>query len=1510
MTIPGSATSDTRLGWRERVDWIGVVVPAVIIYLPLLLTAPGRVGADTKTYLYLDPTRLLADAPYIWHDRIGLGTVTHQNIGYLFPMGPFYWVFETLGVPDWIAQRLWLGSVLLGAALGVRYLLRTINPSQRSTTVLVASLAYALSPYFLAYAARISVILLPFAALPWLIALTARAVRQGGWRYPAWFAFVVLIVGGINATALILVGIGPLAWLVYAVVVERDASVRGALAAALRIGVLTAATSLWWVAGLFIQGTHGLPVLRYTETFRTVTEASTAPEVLRGLGYWFFYGSDKLGPWIEPSVTYTNNVPALALSFAIPLAALAAAVIVRWRHRGFFAVLVTLGGLTAVGGHPWEGGSFLGQAFTSLTRSDAGLALRSTPRAVPLVALGMAVLLATGIEALVQWRPRLARVVPAVAVLAVVANMSPLWTGALVADNLQRDEELPDYWLEAIAAIDSGDDTFRVLELPGIDFAAYRWGNTVDPVTPGLTDRPWVARELFQYGSAQSANLLNAFDRRLHEDDLDPASVATVARLLGVDTLVVRNDLQYERYRIARPRLLWEQLSGAPGLGEIQAFGPTTPNIPDPTQPLVDEIELAADPDLADPPAVALIEVLDPLPIVRTVSGRFPLLLSGDGEGIVDAAAAGILDPSQLLLQSAWFSRPDANRAVLTDALAEDADLVVTDTNRRRAARWGTLRENNGYTERAGEAPLRYDPTDQRLDVFGTDEDATRSVTVVVPRDGAGAATAQATAWGNPITLTPDDRPMNALDGDPTTAWRVGAIDDPVGERLIITLDEPVTTDAVTLLQPTTLTRNRWITEARLTFAANGTTTGSLDVTLGDLSRDAAAGSQRIEVGPQTFDQLEVEVLATNVGPQYRYDGQSSVGLAEVTIDGVGSLELVRPPTDLLELVGPAAADHRLVYVFSRLRSNPAEPVRGDPETAVRRLMPVPNARTFSLGGDARLSAFLPDEAIDAIVGLTAATEGGRTATSSERLPGSLRHRASAAADGDPTTFWSSPFEQRGEIWLDFEMAAPITFDRADLTVLADGRHSVPTRVRIEAATDDGPLRPVAEVDLPAISDPDPADRANHNATTTLPVRLDAPVTADRVRVVVVDRRDVFTKDWYSNAPVIMPVGIAEVGVEGLVVPAPTGDLPGDCRGDLLTVDGVSVPLAVTGSVADALARRPLTVRACEPLPLGAGEAVVVATDGRTSGFDLDQLVWASAAGGAPLAADDLPRQLPPGPPVTIDERGRVSTAGTIDPPAAGDADGTAGPWWLIGGQSWSDGWQATLGDSPVDLGTPVLVNGFAAGWPVDTAPPTAVTGPLPFTIEWTPQRVVWVALGLSALATVVVLGLGLGARRRPPRRAAVADPSLPDEPALDLPPWSPRAILAPAAQSWLVAGGTGVAMSLAAALNLPQGWVWTAPLLGVVAVAALRWTRVRALPAALALGAFGLAATFTVVQQVRWGYPSDFDWPGAFERVHILGVITLACIGVAGVCDLVVRAVDRHRALDTDVLQPPESTS
>ena len=147
---------------------------AVVAFFPFLISSPGRISVDTKLPLFLNPADLLANAAYLWDPQYASGTVTHQNIGYLFPMGPFFWFFDLLGTPDWLAQRLWFGSLVFLAGLGVIFLFRTLY--RRDVGCVAAALLYMLSPYLLAYMSRQSVILLPWVGLPWLLALTERSL--------------------------------------------------------------------------------------------------------------------------------------------------------------------------------------------------------------------------------------------------------------------------------------------------------------------------------------------------------------------------------------------------------------------------------------------------------------------------------------------------------------------------------------------------------------------------------------------------------------------------------------------------------------------------------------------------------------------------------------------------------------------------------------------------------------------------------------------------------------------------------------------------------------------------------------------------------------------------------------------------------------------------------------------------------------------------------------------------------------------------------------------------------------------------------------------------------------------------------------------------------------------------------------------------------------------------------------------------------------------------------------
>ncbi len=1449
-------------------------VLALISYGPLLLSAPGRVGADTKTYLYLDPGRLLSQAWSMWDPSIGLGTVTHQNLGYLFPMGPYYWLMETAGVPDWIAQRLWLGSIIFAAGTGVRYLLGQLG--WRGSGRTVAALAYMLSPYLLAYAARISVILLPWAALPWMIAMTVRALRHGGWRDPARFALIVLVVGGVNATALLMIGLGPVLWLLYQRFTDSEQTWGRVGATTLRIGLLTGLTSLWWVAGLWAQGQFGIPIVRYTETYKTVADASYAQEALRGLGYWFFYGRDKLGPWIEAGEAYTSHMWLLVISFTIPILALAGAALVRWGHRGYFLVLLAVGGLIGVGAHPWDAPSPAGAAFQDFTNSDAGLALRSTPRALPLLVLSMAIFLGMGAGALSELtvrrlpsvprladtplgRPAVARIAPSLLLgTLVIVNLPTLWLGRTVATNLDRDEDIPTYWIEATRALD-GDPTTRVLELPGADFASYRWGNTVDPVTPGLMDRPYVARELIPYGSPASADLLNALDRPMQEGTHDPDALVPIAQLMGVGDIVLRSDLEYERYRTPRPVPTWEWMNQVPGLDEPIGFGDPVPNVAGPEQPMIDDMELGMPRDLEDPPPVGVFPVSDPVGVVRAESGP-PLVIAGDATGLVDVAGVGLVEPGRPVRFAASLD-PE-------EPLPEGATLVITDTNRRSPYRWGTIRENRGHTEQAGEVPLVDDPGDNRLEIFPEATDDNRTVAI-----HAGGAAVQATNYGNPVTYTAGDRPVNALDGDPDTSWRVGAFSDVTAERLVIDLDRPAGTREVTLLQPQNGVQTRYITDLRVIHEDGS----SQEVRLDESSRGVPG--QTIELDQPVAGHLELEILDTDVGRMVEYDGQSAVGFSEVGIGDLVLEEQIRPPVDLLEQAGEGVTGHDLTFAFTRQWGDPAEPVRSEPEEQLIRTVDLPSAgRTFDITGTVRASGFTSEAAIAALLGL----DDELVARASASLPGDLTSMAWAAFDEDPGTAWQTPFLDGAGRWIDLGLPEPQTIDEIELDIIADGRHSVPTEITV--TVDDGPGQPVPL--------PDIVDQTEEWAIAPVVVSLPEPVTGSRVRIELSQVRQVSTPDWYGTGPIVTPIGIEriDIGQPGVISPDRAAPFDTSCRDGLLSIDDEPVRTRVVGTVGDVLDRAPLELTACQPVALSSGSHVLRSVAGRDAGLNVDQVLLVSER---PTTAAETPADVAAAPIVTVADQGQTS----FDL----DVSGIDGPFWLVLGQSHNSGWTARAAGLG-DLGPPELIDGFANGWWIDPGGATELS----IDLRWWPQRVVNAMLLVSALAVLACLWIAF----RPLRSSGSADggSGVPSLPALRFTPvrFGRLSDAHPVDRRWR----RGLAVRSTATLLLTGvlllGWIWVASpptwhrvvSLGllVLAVPGGRW---RWLAGAATAGIYAVVGVSIVVEQYLGDHRADFDWPSAFEYAHAWGIVVIVVSGGLGALDIWASARSARRSRD-----------
>lgn len=878
---------------------------AALAYLPYLASDPGQVSADSKQDLYVDPGGLLARATDLWDPQVGAGTVPHQGLGYLFPMSPWFWAFERLGVPDWVAQRLWWGTLTLAALLGARWLLARLGTGR--TGSLAGALVYGLTPYQLAFTARMSVLLLPWAALPWLVCLAVQVTRTRGWRAPAGFAVVLALAGGVNASSLVLVAVAPALWILLELLQRAD---RRAIATSVGgTALLGAGVCAWWLVGLRLQGTYGLPVLQLTENIDTVAVSSTPGDVLRGLGNWFFYGRDRIGWSLDQAEAYATDRVVLALTYAVPAVALGAAVLLRWAHKAYFGLLVVGGTVIAVGTWPADDPTPWGRLWRTFTdEASLGLALRNSPRIVPIVVLGLAGLLGGAIGALPAGGRR--SVAGAGVVVLALGALLPVWSSGWLTDGMLRDEELPAHWRAAAATLDADDSGTRYLEVPGSSFAAHRWGTTVDPILPALTDRPQLAREVLPAGTPGTVDLLDAFDRRFQLGVVEPAALAPVARLLGAGTLVFRGDLdQSGRFDTPPTAEVWAALS------------PTPPGLRDPE---VHGRDLGSAPGV---PAVALFDVEDPRPLVRSAPVEGAVLLAGDGDGIVDAAAAGLLDGRSMVLEASALD-DDA----LAAALEGDAPLVLTDTNRRRIETWFySIRDTKGPTERAGEVAA--DPTgyDFRLDPFpGTDDDHRSVAEHVGGRvEGTGGRGPEA----------PEDRASRAVDGDAATAWRVAG-PDVAGHHLAVALDAAVPSDEVRILLATGAPGARRI--ERLRVALDGSAPVEVVVPPGP------ADEVVVPVPAGRVQQVRVEIAATGPG------APAPVGIAELQVAGARVDETIRLPVDLLHRAGPRAAQHSLDVVLTRLRTGRQDEGRQDEEHRIDRRFELPAARSFAVQAEAR----------------------------------------------------------------------------------------------------------------------------------------------------------------------------------------------------------------------------------------------------------------------------------------------------------------------------------------------------------------------------------------------------------------------------------------------------------------------------------------------------------------------------------------------------------------------------
>ena len=1206
----------------------------LLAFAVAFLQRPGESTSDTKIDLHVEPIRFLGEVASVWSSSGGLGQVqAGQYSGYLFPMGPFFALGDLLGAAPWVVHRLWLGALLALAAWGTVKLLDALLGEPRAVAQVVAGGLMVVNPYVATFAQVTSVTLLGYAALPWLVFTVHRGLGASrGWWWPALFALVCTSTGGgVNAAVTGWLLVAPALLVLYECWIGA-ARWREAWSLTWRMGVLSLVASLWWLAPVAVHAAFGINFLPFTESAGAIWATTSLPESLRLMGYWLSYLGAGFGdrplPYFDASDELLFSRPVVVASLLVPALAVAGLVRSRrWPYAPFFLLLLLVGLLVMSAGFP--GGTPLRRALTFTYNHVEGVQfLRTTYKAGPLVALAVACL--AGGAAQAAWprlraRPLARLLAPAAAVVLAAGAAWPLSSGRAL-DRKFTWEEIPQAWRDVAADVDDRlGERDRALVLPGQLYAFYDWGATVDPILPALAEEPVTSRTAVPYADLHAVDMLWTVDALAQQERALPGQFERLLGWLGVGTVVTGTDDDVARSGATAPAEAARALAVGGLRAPDDAYGPRRVFGPD-AGSATRSVRL---------PQVRRYDI-EGSGFVRLEPREPDLLVDGSAEALAGLAAFGALRPGTAV---AYAGDADEDNLAATAASAQE--LVISDSNRRRAVSPARPRQTGGRTLAADE-PV---PDDTPLvEPFGHGRDA-QTVAVL---EGA-AALRSPFAPGFP--QFPEHRPYAAFDGDRETWWEA--------DRELRNEDRWV---------EVRFARPRDVRHVDLLPRREDRTEVS-EVEIAGRRFALEPGWNRLELGLRRVDRLRARITRRS------YPGDLTAGpgaLAEVRVPGLRVREALRPPVRL-ESVTRAGTGGRtgpaITYLFQRttadrpFRRHPSSPrdaasiperhsvetvlVREarDAELAVRRRINPPRGRLWTVDAWVSVAPDAPDGALDRLLGANA----GPVFESSGRFESAPGVRASRAFDGDPRTAWVGRGDDAGRAWIAWRGGGPGSV--RSLRLAAPPRPAVlPAQVKLI-------WRGGRSRDLPVAGD----------GRVRLPRAV--PAAAGRLEVV-------------AGEPGAA-VGIAEVEAHGL--PRATGPAHGAVRSRCgeVSVDAPTrtIPLRVEGTL-DPLGS-PLRARSCgAPVELAGGEQTVTARGGLFRPY-LVRVRSASTVARVPRGVG------------SVIDAGRAS---------GGSRDGVrvevSAPARIVLAESFNEGWRAWCDGS--SLGEPVVADGWANGWDVE----------------------------------------------------------------------------------------------------------------------------------------------------------------------------------------------------------------
>ena len=158
--------------------------------------------------------------------------------------------------------------------------------------------------------------------------------------------------------------------------------------------------------------------------------------------------------------------------------------------------------------------------------------------------------------------------------------------------------------------------------------------------------------------------------------------------------------------------------------------------------------------------------------------------------------------------------------------------------------------------------------------------------------------------------------------------------------------------------------------------------------------------------------------------------------------------------------------------------------------------------------------------------------------------------RGRAAFDGDPATWWTPQIGDTTGAWVQLDAPTAASPGQLIVTFAADGRHSVPAKLSVQA---DGTT--VTTVDVPDAPD------GGFGTTRSVTIPIPAGTTATSWRLTVDDVHARMTNPWLGGRRLRAARSPSPTSTVSVSLPPALHDtVDTGCRSDLVAVDGSPVP--------------------------------------------------------------------------------------------------------------------------------------------------------------------------------------------------------------------------------------------------------------------------------------------------------------------------------------------------------------